>query len=179
MSGTARKNPYESTGRAGKGGFWRTGELEMADAIVTATFKGARHLLMVERRDGHGWAVPGGHVEPGENPLIAAVRELREETGLSLTPEPGGWVDTTGLPKRHVPDPRQTDDAWAVTTPIAIDLGTVTALPPVAGGDDARRAEWVPAPDYAGLATALILSLRGTVFPAHIPMLREFLDGAS
>ncbi len=32
---------------------------------------------------GHTLAPVGGHVEPGENPLIAAKRELREETGYT------------------------------------------------------------------------------------------------
>jgi 8-oxo-dGTP diphosphatase len=30
------------------------------------------------------WGLPGGHVEPGEEPLAAAHRELMEETGLSV-----------------------------------------------------------------------------------------------
>jgi 8-oxo-dGTP pyrophosphatase MutT (NUDIX family) len=31
------------------------------------------------------WEVPGGYVEPGESPLTACVREVREELGLALT----------------------------------------------------------------------------------------------
>lgn len=31
------------------------------------------------------WAVPGGHFEPGEEPEEAAVREIREELGVTVT----------------------------------------------------------------------------------------------
>ena len=45
-------------------------------------------FLMGQRRGAHGegsWSIPGGHLEFGENPEQTAVREVAEETGLTIT----------------------------------------------------------------------------------------------
>lgn len=45
----------------------------------------------------HGlWQFAGGHVEPGETYMDAAVRELREETGLMIKPERLYFIATAG-----------------------------------------------------------------------------------
>ncbi len=46
---------------------------------------GAGRLLLIRDRNGF-WTFPKGHIEPGETPEAAAVREVREETGVAARP---------------------------------------------------------------------------------------------
>lgn len=53
-------------------------------ALVTA-YNDQGELLLGRRRDNKKWTLPGGHLNPGEDPREGAERELHEETGLRPT----------------------------------------------------------------------------------------------
>lgn len=163
-------NPVESDLPEGQGGLWHLAEACAVDAVMF-WFDGAgkRHLLMVERGDGGGWALPGGFLDEGEKLKEAVARELAEETGLKLDAD--GFDMLAG---RYVPDPRAGRWAWVVSFPGIAVIDSVT-MPVVAGDDDARQARWLPATTYDELAAA-IAARGGKVYPAHIEMLGEVLS---
>jgi ADP-ribose pyrophosphatase YjhB (NUDIX family) len=60
-------------------------ELVLLPSVSVIVVDDQARLLLV-RHAGHqdGWAVPGGAVDIGESPAQAAVREIREETGVEI-----------------------------------------------------------------------------------------------
>lgn len=103
-----------------------------ADVVVVAESPTPSVLLIRRRNPPPGWAIPGGFVEPDEDLIDAARRELFEETGLE--PPQLEQLATFGHPNR---DPRGRT--------ISVVYGARlqhAALP--AAGDDAADARWFP-----------------------------------
>lgn len=50
--------------------------------VVRSDADGLRVLLVTAKRDPRHWIFPKGHIEPGERPEAAALREAREEGGV-------------------------------------------------------------------------------------------------
>jgi 8-oxo-dGTP diphosphatase len=103
-----------------------------------AIFRG-EEVLLIERGKGalKGlWSLPGGHIEPGETARAAAVREVREETGVEA--ELAGLVDIHEV-ILHAPG-----GILRAHYLIAVFCGRWRGGEPVAGSD-AAAARFLPA----------------------------------
>ncbi|HEY7521566.1 MAG TPA: NUDIX domain-containing protein [Methylomirabilota bacterium] len=60
--------------------------LGVRPSVSAVIFDRRRRVLLQQRSDGGQWGLPGGSVEIGESIAAAVVREVREETGLTVAP---------------------------------------------------------------------------------------------
>jgi len=111
-----------------------------ADAVVVQ----AGHILLVKRgaMPGKGlWAIPGGFVNEYETSREAAVRELREETRISV---PDKVLQGSIRSWRVFEDPFRSQRGRTITTAYKFELRQTEELPKIKGSDDAEKAQWVP-----------------------------------
>ncbi|MBQ6606916.1 MAG: 8-oxo-dGTP diphosphatase [Firmicutes bacterium] len=59
---------------------------EHVELTVLCLIENGDKILLQNRvkKDWQGYALPGGHVEPGESFVDAVIREMKEETGLTI-----------------------------------------------------------------------------------------------
>jgi 8-oxo-dGTP pyrophosphatase MutT (NUDIX family) len=58
--------------------------MNIKPAIAVILINREGKVLLQKRSDVKLWGIPSGHVEPGETVEEAAVREVKEETGLNI-----------------------------------------------------------------------------------------------
>ena len=107
------------------------------DIVVLSQLQGRLHLLLIQRREPpfEGlWALPGGYVEPTESLAQAAVRELKEETGVPVDAEKLLQIGAFADPER---DPRGFTVSVAFVALVGLGV-------PLTAGDDAALAQWFP-----------------------------------
>lgn len=124
------------------------------------------HILMVRRGGviGQGlWALPGGFVDKGERMLPAALRELKEETGLA----PLASTMRAALRGSAVFDhPLRSPRGRLVTHAFYFALG-YSNLPEVHGADDAQEARWIPIAELG--------NMEDQIFEDHYAIITHFV----
>jgi dihydroneopterin triphosphate diphosphatase len=97
-------------------------------------------VLLLERapavRCPGAWETVHGHIEPGERPEHAAIREVQEETGLSIDRLYNVTVQPFYLHQQH-------------TVMLAVVFAAVVSDAPLRLGLEHTRAQWLPIADAA------------------------------
>ncbi|CAG7627258.1 RNA pyrophosphohydrolase [Paenibacillus solanacearum] len=102
----------------------------ITSAFVLAFRQGRLLLTQLHKR---GWDIPGGHIEPGESPEEAVIRELYEETGAVIgAPELLGYKQIRLLGEKPERYPYPYPDSYMVFYAAA-----VARLDAFAGTDEA------------------------------------------
>ena len=115
---------------------------------VTAVARRGADVLLVQRSDTGEWAPVTGIVDPGEDPGVAARREVLEETGVEVTVDRLAWVQA--LPTMtHVNGDRATylDHTFACTF-VSGDAHV--------GDDESLAVRWFPATDLPPMQQTLL-----------------------
>jgi len=109
---------------------------------------GPRGVILLKHKRLGIWLQPGGHIDPGETPWDAALRESREETGLDVAF--AGALDGVGVPDLvHVDVHEGGRGHTHLDLRYLIDGGTADPAPP---DDESQEIDWFAWGDAIELA---------------------------
>ncbi|MCA9369470.1 NUDIX hydrolase [Candidatus Woesebacteria bacterium] len=80
------------------------------------------------------WSLPGEHIDGGEDPLAAAIREVKEETGVTIMPE---QIKLKVVALHHHIDRNELYAAFAFAV-------TLTKQPKIISEEREGEAHWIP-----------------------------------
>lgn len=111
----------------------------MVPSVNVVVVNEAGDILLIRRTDNGNWALPGGAIDLGESASHAAVRETREETGVSC--------EITGLVGIYT-DPRHVIH-YTSDDEVRQEFSIVLTGRPVSGeptpSSESSEVRWVPA----------------------------------
>jgi predicted NUDIX family NTP pyrophosphohydrolase len=122
-----------------------------------------------KKRDEGAWSIPKGEIEPGEEPLAAALRELGEELGPAPQLDPECLIELGSVRQRA----GKVVDAWAAEADfdpaklasISFEMEWPPRSDTQASFPEVDRAEWF-SPDAA----------RAKILPGQAPLVERLLE---
>lgn len=133
------------------------------DAVVVCS----GHVLVVKRKFNPGsglLALPGGFIKDSEKLQDAAIRELKEETGIKVDKL---ILEASIVDKHEFDDPRRSLRGRTITHAYYFRLKD-GELPQVRGGDDAAVARWMPLMD--------VMAKEERFFEDHCHIINYFIN---
>lgn len=102
-------------------------------------------VLLVWHRAYRCWVLPGGHLETGESPAEAALREVQEETGVQADPASVRFVESAVYPAPAKParPSKPAEDAHEHEDLLFAAVADST-LPVTVAEDEVARVCWQP-----------------------------------
>lgn len=136
---------------------WESSPYPPTFMTVDAVVVQGGHILLVKRKaePGRGlWALPGGFVDPDETLETAVLRELKEETRISV---PMPIIRSNITHRRQFDHPKRSlrGRTFSEAFLIELPLDHNNKLARVKGSDDAEKAQWVPISDALTMSEQL------------------------
>lgn len=138
------------------------------------------HVLMMKRGPRTqpecyrgSWAIPGGHYEKGEDPLAAAQRECREETGISPPIDKFKFIAHAYEPDR---DPRQW--AFGLIYSVIHDVDVDTKFTPE-DVDESADVAWISVSDIGNTTIVPAFDHSRWILEAQKQMFKSSSSGSS